>query len=238
MKLLDAIEQGIDRAMTALPDAIFRTRLHQEELGQLLVREMERKSQRQRGKTTVPTRFEVELSPEDMDQIDLPVDELQAYLEGMLRKAALQRSADYGRGFDVDVTETDGVKRRRPRIEASFVPQGSATGQTVPTNAPRGRFVAALVPLEGHSGRQRFVVPAGRTTIGRGADNHIVLPSQFVSQHHARIEASERSVRLFDVQSTNGTRVNGEPVSQWDLESGDEVEFGDMKFRFDVGRGS
>lgn len=236
MKLLDAIEQGIDRAMTALPDAIFRTRLHQEELGQLLVREMERAAQRHRGRTTVPSRFEVELSPEDMDQIDLSPADLNTFLEGVLRKAALQRSAEYGRGFDVHVTENEEVKRRRPRIEASFVPIDSPSGQTLPTNAPRGRFVAALIPLEGNTGRQRFVVPAGTTTIGRGNGNHIVLPSQYVSQHHARIEASDRSVRLFDLQSTNGTRVNGQSVSQWDLESGDEVQFGDLRFRFDIGR--
>ena len=236
MKLLDAIEQGIDRAMTALPDAIFRTRLHQEELGQLLVREMERNSRRQGGKTVVPTTFEVEISPEDMDQIDLPTPELNHFLEGVLRKAALQQAADYGRGFSVDVTEDEAVKRRRPRIEASFVAADVHAQQTLPTNTSRGRFVAALVPLDGNAGRQRFVVPAGVTTIGRASNNHIVLPSQFVSQHHARIEASGGSVRLVDLQSTNGTRVNEQSVSQWDLESGDEVTLGDLRFRFDIGR--
>ncbi len=236
MKLLDAIEQGIDRAMTALPDAIFRTRLHQEELGQLLVREMERQARRQRGRMAVPTTFTVEISPDDMDQIDLPVPDLNAYLEGVLRKAALQQAADYGRGFEVDVTEDETVKRRRPRIEASFAPADNHAEQTLPTTPSRGRFVAALVLLEGNAGRQRFVVPAGRTKIGRASNNHVVLPSQFVSLHHARIEVSGGSVRLFDLQSTNGTRVNGQSVSQWDLDAGDEVQFADLRFRFEIGR--
>ena len=222
--------------MTALPDAIFRTRLHQEELGHLLVDQMERGARRQGNKTIVPTHFNVELSTDDVENIGLPLDDLASHLEVVLRKAALKRSADYGRGFDVVLTESDTVKRRRPRIQASFADLPDPSGHTVPTHAPRGRFVAALIPLDGQIGRQRFVVPSGTTTVGRGSANHIVLPSQFVSQHHARIEASDRSVRLVDLQSTNGTKVNGQSVSQCDLDSGDEVEFGDLRFRFEISR--
>jgi len=62
----------------------------------------------------------------------------------------------------------------------------------------------------------------------------VVLPSAFVSQRHARIEATNGSVKVFDLQSTNGTRVNGDTISQWDLENGDELQFGDLRFRLDV----
>jgi hypothetical protein len=233
LKLLDAIEQSIDRAMTALPDAIFRTRLHQEELAQLIVREMERQTRRSRGRSTVPTSFRVLVSAEDFEQIGLTQGELEMYLEGYLRKVALQRGMDFGGGFQVEAIESPDVKRRRPRITAEFSSAAPDLQPTRPTNSRPGRFFAALIPLNANVGRQQFVIPAGTTTIGRATSNHIALPSQYVSQHHARIEATDRTVRVYDLQSTNGTRVNGQPVTQWDLDAGDEVQFGDLRFRFD-----
>jgi pSer/pThr/pTyr-binding forkhead associated (FHA) protein len=40
-------------------------------------------------------------------------------------------------------------------------------------------------------------------------------------------------VRIHDLNSTNGTRVNGEPVSLSDLDANDEVTFGQQRFRIE-----
>jgi hypothetical protein len=234
VKLLDALEQSIERAMTAVPNAIFRTRLHQDELANLVVARMEAVAFHDGTRLRVPTVIRIFLSPEDYSQIASPPTALEMQLAGTLRKVALKREADYGRGFDISVTESRDVKRRKPLIEADFSDSTRGADLTQPTRIAQARFSAALIPLGAAHGRQRFVIPAGTTTIGRGSGNHVVLPSPFVSQHHARIDATNGSVKLFDLQSTNGTRVNGDTISQWDIEHGDELQFGDLRFRLDV----
>jgi hypothetical protein len=151
-----------------------------------------------------------------------------------LAESSAQAGGDYGRGFDITVIESQDVKRRKPLIEASFGDAARGADVTQPTRVTAPRFSAALIPLGATTGRQRFVIPAGVTTIGRATSNHVVLPSPFVSQHHARIEVANGIVKLFDLQSTNGTRVNGDAISQWELEAGDELQFGDLRFRLDV----
>jgi Nif-specific regulatory protein len=63
-------------------------------------------------------------------------------------------------------------------------------------------------------------------TIGRGADNTICLDDATVSARHCRIEWREDRLILKDLDSQSGTFVNGIPVKQRELESGDEVGVG------------
>ncbi len=71
--------------------------------------------------------------------------------------------------------------------------------------------------------------------IGRDPANHIVVNSDSVSRRHARltIEAGRRLVT--DLQSTNGTYVNNEPILTHFLENGDQVKIGDTIFKYLVG---
>ena len=69
-------------------------------------------------------------------------------------------------------------------------------------------------------------IPKGSVTIGRSAGNNIVADSQLVSKVHARIERSGVELVLTDLQSANGTFVNGERVDTRILKNGDEVSVG------------
>ena len=66
------------------------------------------------------------------------------------------------------------------------------------------------------------------TTIGRASLNHIVIDDPTVSAQHAIIARSADSYRLQDLHSTNGTRVNGLPVTEVDLKDGDKILFGSV----------
>jgi pSer/pThr/pTyr-binding forkhead associated (FHA) protein len=61
------------------------------------------------------------------------------------------------------------------------------------------------------------------TTIGRSKDNDIQIDNSGVSAHHARIVQEGQSYFIEDASSTNGTNVNGEPVSRKQLEYGDMI---------------
>ncbi len=59
------------------------------------------------------------------------------------------------------------------------------------------------------------------TTIGRAPSNHIVIDNPAVSAQHAIIGRSADSYRLKDLDSTNGTQVNGVFITDVELKDGD-----------------
>ena len=65
-----------------------------------------------------------------------------------------------------------------------------------------------------------------RITIGRRADNHVCLPFPAVSGEHAAVVTVLDDSFLEDLNSTNGTLVNGKPVARHFLRDGDEIDIG------------
>jgi len=70
-------------------------------------------------------------------------------------------------------------------------------------------------------------------TIGRAPDNAIVIDDPSVSSRHAQLELSGETYRLKDLESTNGTRVNGIPVTETVLRFDDRIRFGGVEARFE-----
>jgi pSer/pThr/pTyr-binding forkhead associated (FHA) protein len=65
-------------------------------------------------------------------------------------------------------------------------------------------------------------------TIGRAPLNNIVIDNPAVSAQHAIIAKLADSYRLQDLHSTNGTRVNGIPITEVELKDGDKILFGSV----------
>ncbi|PYJ23997.1 MAG: hypothetical protein DME99_00975 [Verrucomicrobia bacterium] len=64
------------------------------------------------------------------------------------------------------------------------------------------------------------------TTIGRASLNHVVIDNPAVSAQHAIITRFGESYRLKDLNSTNGTQVNGDSITDVQLKDGDKIRFG------------
>ena len=71
-----------------------------------------------------------------------------------------------------------------------------------------------------------------RTTIGRKAVNDVQIEDSFLSSEHATITQIGHDSILEDLDSTNGTVVNGKPVKRHLLKSNEVIEFGDYKLNF------
>ena len=71
-------------------------------------------------------------------------------------------------------------------------------------------------------------------TIGRMKENAIVLDNHSVSLVHARLTRKDGEFFLKDLNSTNGTWVNGQPVKEARLQDRDEVRFADVSGRFEA----
>jgi FHA domain-containing protein len=63
-------------------------------------------------------------------------------------------------------------------------------------------------------------------TIGRAPSNDIVIDHPTVSAQHARLTKSPSGYRIKDLESTNGTQINGVSISDAQLKNGAEIRFG------------
>lgn len=100
---------------------------------------------------------------------------------------------------------------------------------TKETNLPSG-FVASQNSLE---------IPENQTmkySIGRIKDNYFQLDTPKVSRYHAEISIDNGVCTLKDLNSLNGTKLNGENISSASLTEGDLIEIGDNLFSFENGK--
>lgn len=87
----------------------------------------------------------------------------------------------------------------------------------------------ALVTLRVIDGADRgrvFADTPTPLTIGREEGNPIQLNDERISRFHLKIQEDERKIVLTDLQSTNGTKVNGENVQLWVMRPGDVISLG------------
>ncbi len=87
-----------------------------------------------------------------------------------------------------------------------------------------------------------FLIPLSRTgttisvgdicNIGREASCELVLGDVFVSSRHARIERKNGIFSIRDLQSRNGTYLNGNKISESSLSLGDRLKFGESTYVF------
>ncbi len=71
-----------------------------------------------------------------------------------------------------------------------------------------------------------------RTTLGRRPYNDIVIDNLAVSGEHATLQMSGNEVHVEDLNSTNGTYVNGKAIKKQLLQNGDTVEVGKYKVKY------
>ena len=99
--------------------------------------------------------------------------------------------------------------------------------------------IPAVAKLVGDAGE--FSILPGVNTIGRRADNNIVLADSYASGSHAEITADDAGFRVTDLGSTNGTTLCGvriEPNAEAVLSNGDEIVFGQTTLTFQVEHGT
>jgi pSer/pThr/pTyr-binding forkhead associated (FHA) protein len=80
---------------------------------------------------------------------------------------------------------------------------------------------------ESEAGRAMFRIPAGSVkTIGRSTGAEFMLDAPLVSRLHCQLSAADDVLHVKDLDSTNGTFVNGERVVSAKLQPGDRLRIG------------
>jgi len=105
------------------------------------------------------------------------------------------------------------------------------------TEPRRISLVASLFVIQGADQGKRFEFLTGPVALGRDNSNSVRLHDTEVSRRHAELRLEREGYRIVDLGSANGTFVNGQPVDQTPLHSGDRVQLGQTVMLFQAGNG-
>jgi diguanylate cyclase (GGDEF)-like protein len=97
-----------------------------------------------------------------------------------------------------------------------------------------GESTAHLIVLAGTNVGEMYAV-SDDMTLGRGSEAEIRILGDAISRRHARIQRSGQEITISDLQSTNGTFVNGVKVTTAVLADGDKIQIGSttiLKFTY------
>jgi pSer/pThr/pTyr-binding forkhead associated (FHA) protein len=99
-----------------------------------------------------------------------------------------------------------------------------------------GSARAVLVICNGGFEGMEYELTAPETLVGRNPTTDITLLDENISREHTIILRDEDTgeYSIEDLQSTNGTKVNGKRVRSAVLAQGDEIEIGHTRFRFQL----
>jgi hypothetical protein len=256
MPQLTAIERFFERLFERPSARLFRARLQPVQLQRRIERAMEAERLTTSDRTLVPNRFVVHLHPTDLAEFGEMTASLASELaDGALSFARAHRYTVVDRPR-VDLLADTTVQRTDIRVDARFaeavvgrgghgpvalepadddaLADGDPTATRVYT-VPRPRTPRAVLRVTDPDGRTReVVVEGGSLTIGRATDNDFVALDGQVSRHHGRIVGRRGTLVYSDLGSTNGSRVNGVPVTEVVLGVGDRLEVGDTTLIVEV----
>jgi hypothetical protein len=191
------------------------------------------------GPAQAPNHYWIYLNPQDYDTLtkrDSPGREPAEAEQALARQITeLVSQADLALEVPpvVHIESDDRVSPRDVRVEAELVlPQSDEVERT------RVMTAADMVQEERPApqpppGRPFLIVEGSRhvnltqpvVSIGRALDNDVIIEDPRISRHHAQCRQRYGHYVLHDLESTGGTRINGYPVEECMLHSGDVVSF-------------
>lgn len=253
MSLLLRLERRIEALVEGFFSRWARDRVHPVEIGRRLLREMDQGAVAGLSGMLVPNEYQVFLNPRDFAPYAAFTTPLVRELEDALRARARELGAGLPGPVRIALNARDEITPGEIYVEARLVSgaapegEGQGTGEapgpaTVSdvTRVYRRQVAAPRVRIQagppGAAGRE-FALDRPVLTIGRRADQDIVVDDPSVSRAHARIEVTPEGASIADLDSTNGTLVNDHPVrtARVALRPGDRIQVGTVILEFLAG---
>jgi hypothetical protein len=92
--------------------------------------------------------------------------------------------------------------------------------------------MAVLVGISPEFEGRTFTIERDEVSVGRNDDNDVTIANHTVSGSHGTFVREGDTYRFRDLGSTNGTRLNGQPIQESVLKDRDIIHFGAMEFMF------
>jgi hypothetical protein len=245
--ILDRFEESFERLVEGSVGRVFKTPIQPAEIGRKLERAMVTNQVVSVDSTIVPNDYRVVLNPQDMIAFADLLPGLGGQMESWLSEVADLHGFRLIDRMRVLIVGDESVPRRAIQVTAAIAdkPGVNQRQQEELQRTELYRIVAkanGVQPLRfkitnGPQAGAEFLLRKSVTTLGRSLDNDIVLESSEVSRQHARIELQGDGMRIIDLNSTNGTRVNGRSIRSQNVKAGDDVSFGNLSAKI-LGDGS
>jgi hypothetical protein len=249
--MLARFEQLMEQAVEGSLRRVFPTTLQPVQVAKAAARAMEEAQVIGLGGAEVPNAYRVRLAPADLarfaDYTATMSRELSRYLVEYARERSLRPVAEP----KVELTEDDSMRVGTVRVDARFVdiePERQAALEDALEGTRRLRladlahvrpaprqYTSSAVWLTDALGLRYPLDPSyGLVRIGRATDNDVAIDNQRVSRYHAQARWIESDWLVYDLDSTNGTFVDGErvfPSQPRPLRTGGVLRLGDHDLR-------
>jgi hypothetical protein len=257
MGVVKSIEQRLEGLVEGFFTKVFRSGLQPVEVGRRILREMGENKTVSVSRVYAPNDFRVHMGPDDHSRFAQMEAGLEREFSELVIQAAKENRWNLMGMPRIAFVEDQEMKKGEYRVEASLAADAGAGAPSVSTrqpqsddpsatraisvgggDAPPAVGAAELVVLD-ERGRERDRVRVTRApvTIGRLSTNDVVLSDANVSRRHAELRRNGGKWIVADLDSTNGTTVNGKLATEHELKSGDRIGLGTTELVFETKAG-
>lgn len=212
---------------------LFGGHIHPLEVAHHVARAMEDAcSQTADGTLLAPTHYRIDLHPQDLDALRIrhpaPEEELARSVEDLARQAGMVLPT----APSIVLNPLPDLPPHTVRVHALQEPAESENERA--THQMNGEVPLPSEPSPVHCflliGGTRYVsLTAPTVNIGRALDNDVIIEHPRVSRHHAQLRRRYGRYVIYDLESSGGTLVNGYPVQECVLRSGDIISLADFE---------
>lgn len=218
MGLLDSFEKGLERAVNGAFARTFRSGVQPVEIASALRAELDKRAAVvSRERILAPNTFTVFLSPADEAKMTALGSPLLQELDQLVRKHAKHQGYSLAGAVSITLQAADSQATGTVHVESQVAEVAEVSWQ-------------AVVDIDG----QRYPLRKARTVIGRGSDADITINDANTSRKHVEVLWDGERAMVRDLGSTNGSRLNGAPVSSARLEPDATITIGRTNIVFRV----
>jgi hypothetical protein len=213
--VLKKVENRLERLFERTLSRPFKNALQPVEIGSRIVREVDLTRRLSSQGPLSPNQIKVWMGPVDAERFDGFQKALVSELEETVRQHAVSEGYSFVGPVVVEIFIDDDIKVGDLAVKTEFV-----GGESQPR----------LIASDGRS----FPVGDHPLIIGRSPDVAVVLNDTNVSRRHAEVWRTSEGVAVRDLQSTNGTFVNGHRITAVSLSPRDDITVGTLHFRIEL----
>lgn len=217
MGILDSFEKGLERVVNGAFARAFKSGLQPLEVTAALRRELDTKAAVvARDRILAPNRFVVHLARPDFERMTNLGPALIDEWTHLVQQHATAQRYSFAGGISIELQEDRAAREGTVRIESVNV---------------KGEI--AWTPVLDIAGK-RYPITKSRTVIGRGSDADITVDDTGTSRKHVEILWDGARGQVNDLGSTNGSKLNGERITQAPLPPDSVIEIGRTRIVFRV----
>lgn len=180
------------------------------------------------GTLKAPDLFFIHVNPEELPQWLLHQETLNQ-MAVLLHEKGGEEGLFFATKPEIRVQNDAQIAKGDFLITTGFSPRKAALPETAAIPPISQEPVGNRVPREAYmiiQGVENFPLTAPVINIGRHSDNDLILPDPHISRHHAQLRVIHQRYVIFDAGSTGGVLLNGKPITQATLRSGDVLRLG------------